>query len=170
MAVVRRNDHDGVRELIALDVRPMVLPRQGRDFGPLDDLLLIRLASSVDASGPRRLLEAFAPTPRQLVGALILGCGPAVGRWAGLAFDEGVLAPVAGLTLAGAGMTRLPVIPQTPPTSEILDRWSRTRGALGDAVWHRLRSARVAVIGAGRNGSARIQHSEEGSKNARDAK
>jgi hypothetical protein len=34
------------------------------------------------------------------------------------------------------------------------ERWSRTRGAVGEAAWRRLRAARVAVVGAGRNGSA----------------
>jgi hypothetical protein len=56
------------------------------------------------------------------------------------------------LRLVGSGMRHatLDPLPVEPPAGE---RGSRTRGALGDAVWHKLRGSRVAVIGASRNGS-----------------
>lgn len=39
------------------------------------------------------------------------------------------------------------------PAADELTRWSRTRGALGDDVWRKVRAASVAVIGASRSGS-----------------
>ncbi len=44
---------------------------------------------------------------------------------------------------------------QSPDSAGTMDndRWSRTRGALGDSTWRKLRACQVAVVGAGRTGS-----------------
>lgn len=149
-----RNDFDDTRELIVRDLVPVAPTICGRNFGPLDDLLLVRLVERVEDFQPRRLLADFAPAPLQRVAALVLGQGPAAGRWSGLAWDEGALRPLAGLTLVGPGMAHIPAIPLPAFDAAVLDRWSRTRGALGERVWRRVRDSRVAVVGAGRNGSA----------------
>jgi molybdopterin/thiamine biosynthesis adenylyltransferase len=52
-------------------------------------------------------------------------------------------------------VTREPSADRDISESDLLHgRWSRTRSALGDAVWQRVRSSTVAMIGCGRNGSA----------------
>ena len=154
IAPIVRNDFGGTRELIARDARPVAPAARGGDFGPVDDLLLVRPAARVDGAAASRLLADFDPTPRQLVAALVLGLGPAAGRWAGLVWDEGLLRPLLGLTLVGPRMARLAVAGTAAPSPDALERWSRTRGALGEATWRRVRDSRVAVVGAGRNGSA----------------
>jgi len=54
-----------------------------------------------------------------------------------------------GLAVIGPGM---PLWPE-PPAPEPSARWVRTRGALGEAAWRRLATARYGVIGCGRTGS-----------------
>jgi hypothetical protein len=94
------------------------------------------------------------------VGAhLILGRGPAEGRWAGWVRTPGdaekSVLPVARILLPGPGMLRVEAGPEPeriePPEAQL--RWSRTRGALGEAVWRRLVGLRVGVVGCGRLGS-----------------
>lgn len=54
-----------------------------------------------------------------------------------------------GLAVIGPGM---PLWPE-PPAPEPSARWVRTRGALWEAAWRRLATARYGVIGCGRTGS-----------------
>jgi hypothetical protein len=54
-----------------------------------------------------------------------------------------------GLAVIGP---RMPLWPE-PPAPEPSARWVRTRGALGEAAWRRLATARYGVIGCGRTGS-----------------
>lgn len=149
-----RNDFDNTRELVIRDLVPAPPTVRGTDFGPLDDLLLVRLGERVEVADLRQLLTDFAPTPLQLVAALSLGVGPAAGRWAGFVRDEATLRPLVGFMLVGAGTARLRANSPEALSPAVLDRWSRTRGALNEAVWRRVRDSRVAVVGAGRNGSA----------------
>ncbi|MFN3929174.1 MAG: ThiF family adenylyltransferase [Thermoflexus sp.] len=89
-------------------------------------------------------------------GELILGRGPAEGRWAGwIRRPGGPPLPIREILLPGPGMFRMAAGPEPGPwrEPELRARWSRTRGALGEAPWRRLTDLRVGLIGGGRLGS-----------------
>ena len=95
-----------------------------------------------------------SPTPQVPGVELVLGIGPAEGRWWGLArIAPDHPLPVSEISLPGPGMFRLRKHPdpETPGVPEA--RWVRTRGALGEAAWRRLTSLRVGIVGCGRLGS-----------------
>lgn len=95
------------------------------------------------------------PPPEGVWGELRLGRGPAEGRWWGrLHTPEGV-EPITSVFLPGRGMFRLQAGagPDLMDLPELRGRWSRTRGALGEAAWKRLTGLRVGVVGCGRLGS-----------------
>jgi molybdopterin/thiamine biosynthesis adenylyltransferase len=157
VAHLARNFYADKRELIARELRPLATALRGRDFGPLDDLLLVWLQATIEVEDLHRLLARFTPSPRQLVAGLVLGREAAAGRWLGGVWDSGIVYPLEGLTLVGPGMRRITATQQSPEeTGLAYERWSRTRGALGEAVWRRVRESCVAVIGAGRNGSIAV--------------
>ena len=164
-AVLRRNVHDDGREFIARS-----LERSGRSRGgfekvsPLDDVLLVMMGSDCNCDVARQLAETVPPGGDRSVVALCLGTGAAVGQWAGIVRQGGRLSRLAELRLVGPGMQRFL---DHVDLEEEFDRehtpfrlekpeengTSRTRGALGDAAWRKLRGSTVAVVGAGRNGS-----------------
>lgn len=152
VAHLARNSHGQTAELIAQRLLPLPPEARGGSFGPLDDLLIVDARSSVQTDDADRFLESFRPAQGQLVAALVLGFGPAAGRWEGTVWSRGRQRPLAGFHLIGPAMRHISRRPDS--SDEPVDlRWSRTRGALGDAVWRHVRSSRVAVIGASRNGS-----------------
>jgi molybdopterin/thiamine biosynthesis adenylyltransferase len=121
-----------------------------------------RLRQAVDAL----LVGGRTATPCVVLG---LGIGPTAGQaTAGWASPDG-RGPVEALRIAASGM---PLVKLTPlregaplprdgqavaarPGLTLPEEglWSRTRGALGEAGWRRLRALRVAVLGCGRSGS-----------------
>jgi molybdopterin/thiamine biosynthesis adenylyltransferase len=148
-----RNFYQDARELVITHLQPRATTLRGRDFGPLDDLLLLRCQPRVEGRDAERSLVAFAPSPSQLVAMLVLGYGAATGQWVGAVRGEGNVYPLSGFTFVGPKMGRV-TSSQSREALDALVRWDRTRGALGEAVWRRVRNSRVAVVGAGRNGSA----------------
>jgi molybdopterin/thiamine biosynthesis adenylyltransferase len=153
VAPLVRNFYHDTRELVITHLRPVTAAVHGRQFGPLDDLVLLRCQPRVGEGDAERLLSAFAPVPTQLVAGLVLGYGAAAGQWVGGVWEDGIVQQVTGFTLVGPGMLRVARTPGLPESPEALERWSRTRGALGEEVWRKVRASRVAVVGAGRNGS-----------------
>jgi molybdopterin/thiamine biosynthesis adenylyltransferase len=215
VARVNRNALPGRTEFIARRLDPLPAEASGRDFGSLDELLLVQLSERVDDEGALQRLVAFQPRPGQCVVALVLGLGPAAGRWAAAVCDRRRYFRVDQLSLVGAGMhcvRRAEPDDSTAPLGPVLEtpepggsrpasaagsrnretadqgdsfrqrtspaggqpehagrfppdaeqtrgfgradgRWSRTRGALGDEVWRKVRGMDVGVIGASRNGS-----------------
>jgi hypothetical protein len=158
LALLTRNHTRSNREWIAQDLRPIQPATRGLQFGPLEDLLLLRIAPEVAATAAERLLAEFSPTSSQVVISLVLGSGPAAGRWVGQVWESGKIYTLDGFRLVGPGMH---VVALEPPNDQAFSEFdvlygpgSRTRGALGEAVWQRVRSSAVAVIGCGRNGSA----------------
>jgi hypothetical protein len=151
-----RNVHPQARELVAQECRSIQPASQGRQYGPLDDLLLLRVQPQVTGNDARQLIAAFNPLPTQLVTALVLGRGPAAGRWTAAVWENGTVQALGELLLVGPHMRRLSSSRSKETARDIEDneRWSRTSGALGPVVHQRLRKSRVAVIGASRNGSA----------------
>jgi len=148
-----RNFYQDTRELVVGHLRLVPPTVRGWQTGPLDDLLLIRCQARVEEGDAERLLTSFASVPTQLVAGLVLGHGPASGQWVASVWNDGRVHPVNGFTFVGPGMLRATREPELPEKVEALERWSRTRGALGDEVWRKVRASRVAVVGAGRNGS-----------------
>lgn len=89
---------------------------------------------------------------------LVLGRGPAEGRWEAWTQppdDPASAVPVSRILLPGPAMLQLEADaePATVRPPGGLERWSRTRGALGDAAWRRLVGLRVGLVGCGRLGS-----------------
>jgi hypothetical protein len=156
VAELSRNFSSAQRQLIVREVRPAREGIRRGDFAPREDLLLLRLVDRVTPGAARRMLDRFSPLPTQLLVALTLGMGRAAGRWDGLVHVGNQVLPLHRIDLVGPGMRRIGVgYPGDSTASEPDDeRWSRTRGALGEAVWGKVRSSSVAVVGAGRNGSA----------------
>ncbi len=158
LARLTRNHTRSKREWIAQALRPIEPAVRGRQFGPLDDLLLLQIEPEIAAHAAGRLLADFSPTSSQVVISLVLGSGPAAGRWVGQVWESGMIYNLDGFRLVGPGMHLVTLEPPIDPViseSDVLHGpGSRTRGALGEAVWQRVRSSSVGVIGCGRNGSA----------------
>lgn len=151
---LRRSVRDDLTELVAIPpLDPLRESETGRDFGSLDDLLLVRFAENVSAAATDAWLDRFRPANGQSVVALLLGVGPAAGAWCGSVADHARRRPLDEFLLVGAGMRRI-ARTAAPHSADPHDRWSRTRGALGDDVWQRVRASRAAVVGVSRNGSA----------------
>jgi len=85
---------------------------------------------------------------------LVLGRGPAEGRWAGWVKTPEGQEPLTQLFFPGSGMLR---IGMAPPDNTQASRWSRTRSALGEDVWQRLAGLKIGIVGCGRLGSAVAQ-------------
>lgn len=119
----------------------------------------IRFALS---STPPAALEAPERWPPNIVGQVYVGHGPYRGHLWGYVRRQHGVEPLQHLKLIGPGMHRIAIADYglriSDRESEVSDaereRWSRTIGALGgEAVWQRLASLRIAVIGCGRSGS-----------------
>jgi hypothetical protein len=128
--------------------------------------LLVKAPFETNPSGPGPWLrvrfrsgrpEAAASPEGPWAAELILGRGPAEGRWGGwLLTPEGPARPIRRLFLPGPGMFRLSAVPESEPgvAAEPGGRWSRSRGALGEGAWGRLVGLRIGVVGCGRLGAA----------------
>ena len=152
--LIRRNLYAGVCEFVADHVVPAIAAPAGRRFGPLDDILVVAVRSRIEGDAGARLLSEFAPLPGQAVVVLVVGHGPAAGKWSAAVFAEGLTGSLDRLTLVGPHMRTVSATERGPADPEALARWSRTRGALSDRVWARVYDTTAAIIGAGRNGSA----------------
>jgi hypothetical protein len=150
---VNRNQLKTGTELIGLTLNQVLANPAALNFGSLDELLLVELAESVDGQDAVGLLNRFDPQPGQLVAAIRLGFGSGAGQWVGNVHEYGHYFPLDELRLVGPGMHRLAVNRGPDESSLPAERWSRSRGALGEQVWQKVRASRVAVIGASRNGS-----------------
>lgn len=125
-------------------------PPQGADRFPLTDWLVLM----VDRSGrsAMEILQQVAPRTSQTVIVVVLG-NSRRGAWDGAVHHEGEFLPLKELRVIGPRMLRLSryadpleLIPQE-------GRWSRTAGALGSAIWPKIRDSHVLLVGCGRNGT-----------------
>src|SRR5690349_6765992 len=73
LAYLTRNFTPASRQWVAGDIRPAGRPLRGRDLGPLEDLLLVRIEEAVVTGAGDRLIAEFEPLPSQQVIALVLG-------------------------------------------------------------------------------------------------
>ncbi len=107
--------------------------------------------------------------PADCAGVLLIGRERQRGQARGFVqLTPNQLEPLDTLHLVGAGMFTVRLNDQFPMTNDqsaqpldtghwaldIPERWSRTVGALGLDVWHRLITLRYALIGVGRSGSS----------------
>ena len=73
LARLVRNFHEAGSELIAQELLPVSASVRGRQFGPLDDLLLVQLQPAIGPGDPRELIGRFGPLSTQLLAGLCLG-------------------------------------------------------------------------------------------------
>jgi ThiF family len=106
-------------------------------------------------------LHTPAALPSGCVGTLTLGDGRLRGRARGFVTGPSGLEPIDLLRLVGPGMHLVPLSPQGQPDHEdpsgVLERWSRTIGALGLDTWRRLTRLTYGIVGVGRSGSAVVE-------------
>jgi hypothetical protein len=163
MAAVARSGRRGIAELsrfvgegsvrlAAGPVRPIDRSARGSAFGRYDQLLVVEISGSAPLHTAADVLDDFLPADDQLVAALVLGIGASAGQWSATLSEYGARRPVDSVRFVGPGMVTLNAVDSSPLT-EPDERWSRTRGALGDAVFRKVRQSCVGVIGASRNGS-----------------
>ena len=152
VAPLNRNQLPATTEFVARSLEIRAGGATGTDFGSLDELLLVRLADAVAVADTVEMITRFSPRPDQVVVGLAMGHGRAAGCWTASVWEHGRFLRVRELRLVGPQMRRM-TIDEQRPEQPLGERWSRTRGALGEEVWRKVRDSRVAIIGASRNGS-----------------
>lgn len=152
----RRNRHAGGHELLVESLETTDQPPSGAARPPLDDWIVLRLADRQAGDNLPAWLEQLQPRRTQLLAVGLLGIGADRTDWNGAVIENGQHWPLQAIRIVGPGMLRASRDPASSPpeAADWQTRWSRTRGALGDAVWSKVAASRVLLIGAGRNGSA----------------
>lgn len=125
-------------------------PPRGNDRFPLADWLVLTVNPSGQTAA--EILRQVAPRISQTVVVVVLE-NSQQGAWDGVVHSEGDFLLLEELRVVGPRMLRLRrqtgVLETIPPEG----RWSRTAGALGAAVWPKIRDSHVLLIGCGRNGT-----------------
>jgi molybdopterin/thiamine biosynthesis adenylyltransferase len=159
--VVRRNEHGGVTELLVPDLQLADTQPQGAEHPPLADWAVVVCPAAGQSEDPRDWVLRVQPRPAQLLVVALLGLGRDRQGWNGVVVQGGEAHVLARLRVVGPHM--LNAVRENLGTAdelaaEGLRRWSRTRGALGDRVWRKVRSASLAVFGVSRTGSILAFH------------
>lgn len=152
-ALLRQHGTPVAIEFLCDDIRFTEVLPTGDQLKPLDDWLVITLNR---AGRPSPLdISPFAALNWQTMIWLNLDQNnPAL--WSVSILRHGKLVALTDTHIIGTGMLRLrpsSVPPDRSVNSYSAERWSRTRGVVGDEVFHRLQNSTVTLIGAGRNGS-----------------
>ncbi|MEM7476653.1 MAG: ThiF family adenylyltransferase [Planctomycetota bacterium] len=127
------------------------LPR-GSDRLAADDWLMIYPCEDVrDPDTMRSMVHTIQPGPSQTLVLLLVDATKHASWNAGCVHQRELFA-LDQVQCVGSGMLRLGAASEHSSTNS--KRWSRTRGALGTPVLHKIRTADVTLVGAGRNGSA----------------
>jgi molybdopterin/thiamine biosynthesis adenylyltransferase len=156
VGMLRRNACGERIELLVDDLQPSAPVPQGERFPPLADWGAIVRPQPGRADSVADWAVRLRPRAAQLSAIVLLGADKDPGAWDGLVVQGNRTQPLAALRVVGSGMLRAdrqPPQPDADLTPAALTRWSRTRGALGDAVWQRVRRSHVALFGASRTGS-----------------
>jgi hypothetical protein len=131
----------------------MISPRcpRGEQFPPLADWLVWSVGQEAPDSA-QELIEEIEPRASQ---SLVVGqfSIPQPELWDAVHWHSGQITPLSGFRVIGPGMLKVNREPEEVSTEESQDRESRTRGALGDEVYRKIRRSTVTLVGAGRNGS-----------------
>jgi hypothetical protein len=153
----RRNEHEGAHELLVENLEIADRLPSGNERPPLSDWIVLGVPTGEPGDDVRTWVKHLQPRKTQLLVIALLGLGPEKNSWDGGVVEDGVLKPLDAIRVVGPAMLRAS---RTEPAgwSELsetdLERWSRTRGALGDKTWRKVAGTRVLLFGAGRNGSA----------------
>jgi hypothetical protein len=156
----RRNRHAGADELLVQTLETTDHFPTGDTRPPLSDWVVLGSPTrqpGQEAQDAGAWLDRLKPRKTQLLAVALLGLGAEREAWEGRVVENGEVRPLEAIRVVGPGMLRAGRHVATAATElseEDLLRWSRTRGALGDAVWRKLAASQVLLFGAGRNGSA----------------
>lgn len=152
---LQRNPHPLSYELLVQDLEIAPDTPNGAQFPPLADWLVLAGPDAAGGVDPQAWIAQLRPRFAQLLSVIVLGLGEQHAGWDGWAVLGGVVRPLAGLRVVGAGMLRISRqgLAEPDDAAEVTERWSRTRGALGDDACRKIRLARVALIGVSRTGS-----------------
>ncbi len=149
-----RNEHAEGRELLAGQLRSVSSPPRGADLPPLADWLILSYPRHAGSAGTAAgWLERLRPHPRQLLVVLEIGLLPQRLCWQGWVFEQGRSVPLPAWRIAGPEMPRMERPAGAAEETDPEGRWRRTREALGDLVWGRVRRSSVTIFGASRTGS-----------------
>jgi len=160
VGVCRRNRHAGADELLVDSLETTDRFPTGATRPPLFDWVVLG-APADDRDHLAGWLDRLHPRKTQLLAVTQIGLGERRTAWNGSVVENGQVRPLDALRIVGSGMLRAD---RAKPDARFelsaadQQRWSRTRGALGDATWRKLAAARVLLIGAGRTGSALAFH------------
>ena len=119
--------------------------------------VILALPGPDDPVQPAAWLARLGVEPGSLTVILLLGLGKDRQGWVGAVQEGNVLRPLDGVRVLGPGMLHLfraATAPSEDSPDWAAERWSRTRGALGQETWRKLRRQRIGILGVGRNGSA----------------
>ena len=125
----------------------------GDQLKPLDDWLVITLNRAGQPS-PLDISQFAVHNWQTMIWLNLDQDNPAL--WSVSILRHGKWSVLTDTHIIGSGMLRLSssdISTDHRPNAYTTERWSRTRGVIGDAVFQRLQSCTVTVIGAGRNGS-----------------
>jgi hypothetical protein len=148
----RRNRHSGADEFLIETLETTNQPPSGASRAPLDDWVVLGAPGRDTERTLPGWLEQLQPRRTQLLVIGLVGLGPDRSAWTGAVVESGTVHPLDAIRVVGPGMLRVSRNEDIASAAE--QRWSRTRGALGDAVWKKVEASRVLLLGAGRNGSA----------------
>lgn len=153
----RHNRHAGADELLveSLDITDRV--PSGDDRPPLTEWAVLGAPGRQVGAELRSWLDQLQPRKTQLLAVGLVGLGPERSGWNGAVVENGQVRPLEAIRVVGPGMLRADRRSAEQGwelSAADAQRWSRTRGALGEAAWRKVAAARVLLIGAGRTGSA----------------
>jgi hypothetical protein len=158
-----------LRELAGRPERPILCPAGISRWSDTREILVAR-----EPTGQALLLshtDRFLPpdpVPRDSVGALLIGRQQQRGQAIGfIRIEPDRVERIHRLRLIGVEMQSVDLVASIPEetampearydhaaTGRDEERWSRTIGALGHAVWERLIGLRCALVGVGRTGAS----------------
>jgi molybdopterin/thiamine biosynthesis adenylyltransferase len=128
--------------------------RTGAAFPPLADWIAVAAPVDEALDDPATWIRRLEPRFAQLLAILLVGLGRERSGWRGWTVERGVIRPLAGLRIVGPGMVHAgAALPEDLLADGDAARWSRLRGAVGEAAFAKLRAAQAAVIGCSRTGT-----------------
>jgi hypothetical protein len=151
---LRRDPRRQPTVLLVGELTTRASPPTGADFSPLADWIAVASPPGEPPEAPDAWVRRLRPCFAQLLVVLLVGLGRDRRSWRGWATERGAVWPLAGFRVVGPGMVHATAHPAGDDYDGHEDaRWTRLRGAVGEAVFRKLREARVAVIGCSRTGT-----------------
>ncbi len=124
---------------------------QGQQFPPLADLLVWAVDEGVPVPA-QQVIDQIQPRASQslVVGQFSIDHPE---QWDAVHSQNGKITPLTGFRAVGPGMLKVSRDADDIFDQQSVERDSRTRGALGEVVYRKIRHSTVTLVGAGRNGS-----------------